>query len=61
MTGRSSIAWRSADGVEAIEPPPAEIETLDGEIRAVIVDGRRVPVRVAVDGDAIHVWCAGEV
>ena len=55
------IGWRRGDTVEAIAVPAAEIVSRDGEIRAAIVGGRRVPVRVAVDGDAVHVWCAGEV
>jgi 3-methylcrotonyl-CoA carboxylase alpha subunit len=58
---KSAVVWRRDGDVEAVEPPTAEIETRDGEIRAVVVDGGRVPVRVAVEGDAIHVWCAGDV
>jgi biotin carboxyl carrier protein len=56
-----SLGHRTGDAVVFHEPPErAEIETRDGSIVAVRVDGRRVPVRaIAVDG-AIHVWCDGE-
>jgi len=49
-------------GVEPVEAPEASgaIEIRAGELRAVVVDGRRVEVRAASSGDAIFVWCAGE-
>ncbi|MGH9440876.1 MAG: acetyl-CoA carboxylase biotin carboxyl carrier protein subunit [Thermoanaerobaculia bacterium] len=33
---------------------------VDGKIRAVELDGRRVPVRAASDGRRVLVWCDGQ-
>jgi len=58
---RAAIGLRLGGRVEAVEAPAgAEVESRDGEIRAVTIEGRRAPVRVAVSGEAIYVWCAGE-
>jgi 3-methylcrotonyl-CoA carboxylase alpha subunit len=57
-----AIGWRHGDEIRMLEiPPDPEIERTDGEIRAVVVGGRRVPVRTARAGDTVHVWCEGEI
>ena len=60
--GLAGIGLRRGDAVEAVEPPEAfAIESRDGEVRAVTIGGLRIPVRAAVSGDAVFVWCGGEV
>ncbi len=60
---RAALGLRSGDRVEAVEAPEldGEVELRDGEVRAVTVGGRRFPVRAAAAGEAIFVWCDGEV
>jgi len=56
-----TIGWRRDSSVEALEVPGgAEVESRDGEIRAITIGGRRFPVRTAREGDVVFVWCGGE-
>jgi 3-methylcrotonyl-CoA carboxylase alpha subunit len=58
---RAALGVRIGGRIEPVEAPgDAAIESRDGEIRAVSIGGRRVPVRVAAAGGAIHVWCGGK-
>jgi len=41
-------------------PGDAEVESREGEIRAVTLGGLRTPVRTARAGDAVFVWIGGE-
>ena len=60
MTART-IAWQGRHGWEAVEVPAgSEIERRGGIPVAVVVGGRRLPVRVAAAGERIFVWCAGQ-
>lgn len=61
MTERS-IVWRGPGGDETVAvPPDAEVERRAGQPIAVVIEGRRVPVRAIAAGDRAVVWCAGEI
>ncbi len=56
-----TIGWRHDSSVETLDVPGGgEIDSRDGEIRAITANGRRTAVRTAREGDTVFVWCDGD-